>query len=62
MLLGIGEEGGGPIYVQAQGLRGGRPPRSSFIEVPERLRLPGWLPKDAPSVWKVTSLTELWES
>src|ERR1700693_4260701 len=31
ILFGIGEEGGGPIYVQAHGLRGGRPPRRSWL-------------------------------
>src|SRR6266542_6492081 len=31
ILFGIGEEGGGPIYVQARGLRGGRPPRRSWL-------------------------------
>src|ERR1700693_1381502 len=31
ILFSIAEEGGGPIYVQAHGLRGGRPPRRSWL-------------------------------
>ena len=32
ILFGMGEEGGGPIYVQALGLRLGRPPRTSHLD------------------------------